>query len=740
MATTSELYNLSHHEFVHVSHHHPLILIDDFDSSRVAAPLVCCICETPIIGVSPAYTCSLKHSPCSFFLHKRCAESSPKRIVHHMHPQHQLDLFERSYYLREIKGRVCIELADVYCAACTRQIYPDILAYNCRLCELDWVRQESATIVDPFALCARCALMESVLDHEGHHHSLTLLHRTACFSCDACGIKAEEFGSYICHSCHFWIHSSCAAYPRTIKLRIHEDDTLQLIYSIPEMYRRFIRHCPICSQGLEPKNWAYFCEESGYFVHIKCAAELLASGKNVIETEDDNEQTYSDLLQFPLPRIESLVQNLIAAHRSGKWTHQRNAIEDEVDKLFLFEELEDADHNSDDDDNDTNNLIDNGKESPLINHRSTHPERKLFLLEELEDADHKSDDDDETDTNNHIDDGKESPLINHRSHPEHKLFLLEELEDADHNSDNDERDTDDRIDEMLVCDGCVQPISTASNKRYYGCIGCNYFLHTTCANHLPLQSRPGDCPQDPQHILKLHNYNTSPLETTLCCRCNARTNGFTYRCSPCKNSICISCYLTPHKIKHEYHKHPLVQREATWNKTCNACLQKRSVEYGCESCSDIQIHLSCAVSFPKTIHHRWDSHSISLIYPPIYYKGLRYCEKCELEVNPEAWLYRCSECDQFFHPLCIRQPHLKLGHTIDPSITHTFHPHPLTLKMIYKNRYPQRLHKSLSCRERICLGNILDEPQQLVLECAGCNYIMCLYCSSRQISLKPLKL
>ncbi|XP_063946303.1 uncharacterized protein LOC108214814 isoform X2 [Daucus carota subsp. sativus] len=227
------------------------------------------------------------------------------------------------------------------------------------------------------------------------------------------------------------------------------------------MYRRFIRHCPICKQGVEHKNWAYFCEESGYFVHIKCASALLASGKNVIEIEeDDDEQTYSDLIQFPLPRTELLMENLTAVQRSGKLTPQGNAIEDEIDN------------------------------------------------------------------------GEESPLINHWSHPQHKLFLLEELETAHHNSDDDERDTDNRIDEMLVCDGCVQPISTASDKRYYGCIGCNYFLHTTCANHLPLQSGSGNCPRDPQHILKLHHYSTSPLETTLCCRCNARANGFTYRCSP----------------------------------------------------------------------------------------------------------------------------------------------------------------------------------------------------------------
>ncbi|XP_017242507.1 uncharacterized protein LOC108214815 [Daucus carota subsp. sativus] len=328
-------------ELDHVCHDHPLVLNEDFDSSSIAAPIVCCICDTPIIGLSAAYTCSLQHSPCSFFLHKRCAES-PQRVIHHMHSQHQLDLCYDNFYFGKVKGKFSPEFVKISCAVCTGQINKN---------------------------SAKCVVMESVLDHEGHqHHSLPLLRRTACFSCDACGIKSEEFGSYICHSCHFWIHSSCALYPRTIRLRIHEDDTLQLIYSIPEMYRRFIRHCPICSQGLEQKYWAYFCEEFGYFVHIKCAAALLASGKNMIEIADDDEQTFSNLMQFPLPRTESLMENIIAVDRSGNLSPQRNAIEDEID---------------------------NSEESPLINHWS-YPEHKLFLLEELENA-HNSEDDDDDD-------------------------------------------------------------------------------------------------------------------------------------------------------------------------------------------------------------------------------------------------------------------------------------------------------------------------------------------------------
>ena len=88
----------------------------------------------------------------------------------------------------------------------------------------------------------------------------------------------------------------------------------------------------------------------------------------MIEIADDDEQTFSNLMQFPLPRTESLMENLIAVYRSGNLSPQRNTIEDEID---------------------------NSEESPLINHWS-HPEHKLFLLEELENA-HNSEDDDDDD-------------------------------------------------------------------------------------------------------------------------------------------------------------------------------------------------------------------------------------------------------------------------------------------------------------------------------------------------------
>ena len=98
--------SIAQHGFFHYSHRHPLILIHDFNIN--AAPVVCCICQTPILGLSPAYICFLEHTPCSFFLHQRCAES-PERIINLMHPQHQLHLCNGNFYIRKNKGNRSLE-------------------------------------------------------------------------------------------------------------------------------------------------------------------------------------------------------------------------------------------------------------------------------------------------------------------------------------------------------------------------------------------------------------------------------------------------------------------------------------------------------------------------------------------------------------------------------------------------------------------------------------------------------
>lgn len=320
--------------------------------------------------------------------------------------------------------------------------------------------------------------------------------------------------------------------------------------------------------------------------------------------------------------------------------------------------------------------------------------------------------------------------IEHWSH-NHPLVLLEEFnfnDDADSDDDDDEK-YHNTIDNMLVCNGCTTFIS--DEHKYYGCVRCNYFLHASCANHLPLKFPAGKCARDPEHSLHLTYIKAMGPGSALFCQCCDRvTNGFHYFCRTCCKRTDIFCSLLPDEIKHDFHKHTLVQHfnhasSYDW-KACNACLEPilYGFDYRCETCSNVQIHQSCAMFFPKAIRHQFDSHTISLLYPPIYYKGIKYCEICEMQVNPEAWLYWCRQCDQCFHPLCIRPWHnLKLGDKVHLG---ELHPHKLTFVTINKDVYPQRIHKSLSCSHH-------DHDDQkykwdMFLQCDGCNYLLCSIC------------
>lgn len=53
---------------------------------------------------------------------------------------------------------------------------------------------------------------QRVLHHEGHREHAPKLQREALFECDACRVGALDI-SYVCITCDFWIHKSCAFSP-----------------------------------------------------------------------------------------------------------------------------------------------------------------------------------------------------------------------------------------------------------------------------------------------------------------------------------------------------------------------------------------------------------------------------------------------------------------------------------------------------------------------------------------------
>lgn len=164
-----------------------------------------------------------------------------------MHPEHLLCLYSRPQ-----------DKLWSSCNAC-HGVKHDQFIYQCLDCK--------------FNICLTCSLQDrGSIHHQGHkQHSLSLVNRRASFECDACGTQDNDY-SYICDSCPFWIHRSCATSPTTFISSFHHQHPLLLDYSLPQRYRNFLSFCSICKKKLNPMHWLYYCLDCRIFAHLKCAS------------------------------------------------------------------------------------------------------------------------------------------------------------------------------------------------------------------------------------------------------------------------------------------------------------------------------------------------------------------------------------------------------------------------------------------------------------------------------------
>ncbi|KAH7854567.1 hypothetical protein Vadar_015436 [Vaccinium darrowii] len=206
----------------------------------------------------------------------------------------------------------------------------------------------------------------------------------------------------------------------------------------------------------------------------------------------------------------------------------------------------------------------------------------------------------------------------------------------------------------LTCYGCEQPISvSSSSSNYYGCKGCSFFLHKTCAE----QPREMIHTSHPQHLLTLLadprtlNYGGDAV----CDICRKNCNRFTYHCSLCNYDIDMKCALVvlsiQRSIEHTSHPHKLIPLQKESMLLCDACGEEhKGTSFLCTTCG-FWINQKCASS-PLTLKLNNDSHhhTLSLIY--FIPQGHDHCRICSKELYRRSWAYSCSECCYFVHLDC----------------------------------------------------------------------------------------
>ncbi|KAH0730967.1 hypothetical protein KY289_002155 [Solanum tuberosum] len=154
-----------------------------------------------------------------------------------------------------------------------------------------------------------------------------------------------------------------------------------------------------------------------------------------------------------------------------------------------------------------------------------------------------------------------------------------------------------KIINTLPCNACEQ--QNKSNKPFYGCNSCQYFLHENCLN----APRFLDHSSHPAHPLTLLPIPTYPTRSFLCNACGSSGNGFSFSCARCQFDIHVQCASCPSSLLIDKHPHQLelifgspYQDKDHIKYVCDVCdavMNKDNWLYYCADC-DFAAHLQCA--------------------------------------------------------------------------------------------------------------------------------------------------
>ncbi|KAK9275454.1 hypothetical protein L1049_022721 [Liquidambar formosana] len=204
------------------------------------------------------------------------------------------------------------------------------------------------------------------------------------------------------------------------------------------------------------------------------------------------------------------------------------------------------------------------------------------------------------------------------------------------------------------CEACWHALSDPTTTPTYGCTQCKYFIHKSCAE-LPRQIQYH--PLHPLHPLTL--YPSNPYESTIC-RCHAclhTTDGFAFHCAACKFDLDVDCAFLVPTVKYEGHSHllALVEKMHHPNRKCKACYSLcDAFILRCVMC-DINFHLRCFPSLPRTIKPECHPCPLTLTdsvednWGSIEF----YCDVCEKKRDPSHPVYYCAECEYVAQIECV---------------------------------------------------------------------------------------
>ena len=96
-------------------------------------------------------------------------------------------------------------------------------------------------------------------EDEFHDHPLTPIGKTITFTCDIYG-KESKGVPHLCAACCFWIHRSCASFPRRLKV-VHHKHPFHITHSSLELHESDSRFSLLYVQKVDTHYSLYYCSK-----------------------------------------------------------------------------------------------------------------------------------------------------------------------------------------------------------------------------------------------------------------------------------------------------------------------------------------------------------------------------------------------------------------------------------------------------------------------------------------------
>lgn len=145
-----------------------------------------------------------------------------------------------------------------------------------------------------------------------------------------------------------------------------------------------------------------------------------------------------------------------------------------------------------------------------------------------------------------------------------------------------------------------------------------------------------------------------------CFLCRILSSGFVFKLQGLDRKyqyVDVHCGSISEPFNHDGHMHPLYFGR-TKGKCCYGCYRVLDDNMLTCDCCNFHLCLYCA-NLPGKIWHMSDEHPLTLHYKDritLYYGRVhrkRWCEVCEMELDPDKWFFICSDCRVTLHVQCV---------------------------------------------------------------------------------------